>query len=207
MHASWGAGLPGLNASLHGKHVSTSTYSVSMCFGDCRVLPCIPPPAPSLSPCGVLWVCRNAWDGAVARPLEAAAEAASSDGTTGGVVLAEWGRQQLLQLLNRVMIRSCKSDLALLPPCYKKVRVVGAADDTTLVNWLCVTWLGPVSWPHPAVFFRKFWHRERSVCPSLHCCMLLHCAGDPAGLCPCSCQELQRPGGGHPQEPAAGRLV
>jgi hypothetical protein len=30
-------------------------------------------------------------------------------------VVAEWGRQKLLVLLGRVMIRSCKADLALLP--------------------------------------------------------------------------------------------
>jgi hypothetical protein len=37
------------------------------------------------------------------------------------VMLAEWGRGQLQRLLSRIMIRSCKADLALLPPCYKKV--------------------------------------------------------------------------------------
>lgn len=68
--------------------------------------------------------CRTAWDGAVAKPLEAASEAsrAAAGGTSSGVMLAEWGRRQLLQLLTRIMIRSCKADLALLPPCYKKVR-------------------------------------------------------------------------------------
>lgn len=66
---------------------------------------------------------RAAWDGAVAKPLEAASEASrgAAGGTSSGVMLAEWGRQQLLQLLTRIMIRSCKADLALLPPCYKKV--------------------------------------------------------------------------------------
>lgn len=67
--------------------------------------------------------CRTAWDGAVAKPLEAASEASrgAAGGTSSGVMLAEWGRRQLLQLLTRIMIRSCKADLALLPPCYKKV--------------------------------------------------------------------------------------
>lgn len=84
---------------------------------------------------------RAAWDAAVVKPLEAAAEATAaasgpdaSDaataaagrgyGTPAGIVLAEWGRAQLLGLMSRIMIRSCKSDLALLPPCYKKVRVL-----------------------------------------------------------------------------------
>jgi hypothetical protein len=90
---------------------------------------------------------RAAWDGAVAKPLEAAAAAfatataatatqegvvaaaggaggaasARGLGAAGGLLVAEWGRRQLLVLLGRVMIRSCKADLALLPPCYKKV--------------------------------------------------------------------------------------
>jgi hypothetical protein len=66
---------------------------------------------------------RTAWDGAVAKPLEAASEASrgAAGGTSSGMMLAEWGRRQLLQLLTRIMIRSCKADLALLPPCYKKV--------------------------------------------------------------------------------------
>jgi hypothetical protein len=86
---------------------------------------------------------RAAWDGAVAKPLEAAATAFATAtaaaatpaaaaapggatnsrglGAAGALLVAEWGRQQLLRLLGRVMIRSCKADLALLPPCYKKV--------------------------------------------------------------------------------------
>jgi hypothetical protein len=89
---------------------------------------------------------RAAWDGAVAKPLEAAttafaaAAAATTPSTPGALaaagaaagsnrglcaaaalLVAEWGRRQLLSLLSRVMIRSCKADLALLPPCYKKV--------------------------------------------------------------------------------------
>jgi hypothetical protein len=69
----------------------------------------------------------------VAKPLEAAgdagrtAAAAAAGGAasvvTSGVMDAEWGRHQLMGLLSRVMIRSCKADLALLPPCYKKVGV------------------------------------------------------------------------------------
>lgn len=69
---------------------------------------------------------KSAWDGAVAKPLEAAA--AGSAGSSGrglgpgaSILVAEWGRRQLLKLLGCVMIRSCKSDLALLPPCYRKV--------------------------------------------------------------------------------------
>jgi hypothetical protein len=44
-----------------------------------------------------------------------------ADFTTSALLVADWGRKQLLALLGCVMIRSCKADLALLPPCYKKV--------------------------------------------------------------------------------------
>lgn len=74
---------------------------------------------------------RAAWDGAVAKPLEAAASTAAGSnkglGSGASLMVAEWGRQQLLKLLGRVMIRSCKADLALLPPCYKQVGSCGTS--------------------------------------------------------------------------------
>jgi hypothetical protein len=64
---------------------------------------------------------------AVAPGTSAAATAGSAGfkglGAAGVLLVAEWGRQQLLRLLGHVMIRSCKADLALLPPCYKKVSI------------------------------------------------------------------------------------
>jgi hypothetical protein len=112
------------------------------------------PPPPTLLSVVMHPLVRAAWDGAVAKPLEAAsaAEAAAeapqppaaagscggcSGSTSGRVMLAEWGRGQLQRLLSRIMIRSCKADLALLPPCYKKV---GAA--WVWANW--VLWGGRV---------------------------------------------------------------
>lgn len=85
----------------------------------------------------------------MAKPLEAAADtikaaaAVAANGAapgssssaaanvTTGVMVAEWGRRQLMVLLSRVMIRSCKADLALLPPCYKKVGGGGGGGGAT----------------------------------------------------------------------------
>eukprot|EP00879_Flechtneria_rotunda_P005819 GHRR01006123.1.p1 GENE.GHRR01006123.1~~GHRR01006123.1.p1 ORF type:complete len:1000 (+),score=452.54 GHRR01006123.1:320-3001(+) len=86
---------------------------------------------------------RSTWEACVSKPLEAGAAAvatavqnASADGCSrahsdlgAAGAVADWGRQQLMTLLARVMIRSCKADLALLPPCYKKVTLLDFAPD------------------------------------------------------------------------------